>query len=118
MPLREESESGAANKATVASLFKERLNSLRDTLYAADTNFVRCIKTSNPLCRGVFTKSLVLDQLKYTGMLDTLKIRRAGYALRMDPQTFYDDYHVLDVNAPDYTALVASVQALVPEVVE
>ena len=37
-----------------------------------------CIKASNPLAPGIYQNALVLNQLKYTGMLDTLKIRKAS----------------------------------------
>jgi len=61
----------------------------------------------------------VLNQLKYTGMLDTLKIRRAGFAMRLSYQQFMDDYHVLDVNAENHTELVTSIQKnLLPKIIQ
>ena len=69
------------------------------TLNDTSCNFVRCIKASNPLQTGQFTSALVLNQLRYTGMLDTLNIRRLGFPFRMDPNKFWEQYHVLDVNS-------------------
>lgn len=71
---------------------------------------MRCLKCSNPLVRSKFFAKEVLNQLKYTGMLDTLKIRRAGFALRRTHQQFMDDYHVLDVNAMNHIDLVESIK--------
>ena len=68
----------AAQGATVARDFANSLNRLVTTLQHTECNFVRCLKASNPLTRNVFKNALVLNQLKYTGMLDTLLIRRGG----------------------------------------
>jgi len=94
----------------VAGAFKNKLGNLITTLSAADSNFVRCIKCSNPLQKDVFFTGEVLNQLKYTGMLDTLKIRRAGFAMRHTFQSFWDNYHVLDVKCESPGDLVESIQ--------
>ena len=92
-------------------------------------SFVRCIKASNPLSAGIFNRAIVLHQLKYTGMLDTLKIRHKGFPFRMEKQAFWDKFHVLvpSVLPPfkqatkgspgvyDPKAMEAGIQALVPE---
>ena len=41
-----------------------------------------------------FDNELVLRQLRYTGMMETIKIRKAGYSVRMDfevPDTYSAD---------------------------
>lgn len=38
---------------------------------------------------------VVLEQLRYAGMLDTIKIRQAGYPVRMKFQQFVDRYRYL-----------------------
>merc|ERR1712054_740342 len=77
-----------AEPPVVAGAFKGKLKKLIGVLESADSSFVRCIKCSNPLQRGVFKPAEVLNQLKYTGMLDTLLIRRAGFAMRYTYQDF------------------------------
>jgi len=81
--------------STIVGDFNTSLNTLQGTLQECNCNFVRCIKASNPLDKEVFGNALVLNQLKYTGMLDTLKIRRKGFPFRMTHQEFWDAYHVL-----------------------
>lgn len=36
-----------------------------------------------------FDQAVVLNQLRYSGMLETVKIRKAGYAVRRPFQDFY-----------------------------
>jgi len=106
-----------AAKSTVARDFARSLDELVTTLQMTDFNFVRCLKASNPLAANVFKNALVLNQLKYTGMLDTLIIRRGGFPIRMTYQDFVDQYRLLDPNcvvAADAPTLVASVQGMLP----
>jgi myosin heavy subunit len=84
--------------SAVATDFAKSLEKLVETLEKTSCNFVRCLKASNPLARNEFKNSLVLNQLKYTGMLDTLIIRRAGFPVRMEEQDFQDQYRVIAVN--------------------
>jgi hypothetical protein len=104
--------------------FGGKLTSLIEQLNSCQVNFVRCIKASSPLAARKYNRALVLNQLKYTGMLDTLKIRRKGFPFRMDHQRFWDDYHVLAPNviSPHLGAgynpqeMQAEIQKMVPEV--
>uniref|UniRef100_A0A8C6R1W6 Myosin X n=2 Tax=Nannospalax galili TaxID=1026970 RepID=A0A8C6R1W6_NANGA len=42
-----------------------------------------------------FDQAVVLNQLRYSGMLETVRIRKAGYAVRRPFQDFYKRYRVL-----------------------
>lgn len=94
-------------KAGVTAAFCNSLNTLLTTLGQTDMNFVRCLKASNPLAKGIFQSALVLKQLKYTGMLDTLKIRTFGFPSRMGYQEFVDWAKILCPNV-DITQAVAA----------
>lgn len=72
----------------VTEQFVGSLQELIATLSKTDMSFVRCLKASNPPAPKKFQAALVLKQLKYTGMLDTLKIRRFGYPTRMSHGDF------------------------------
>ena len=45
-----------------------------------------------------FQKDVVLTQLRYTGMLETIRIRKMGYPVRMRFYTFAERYNCI-VNA-------------------
>jgi hypothetical protein len=106
-------------KTTVARDFANSLKALKATLGATQCNFVRCLKASNPLASKVFKNALVLNQLKYTGMLDTLIIRRGGFPTRLEFQDFCDQYRVIAVNdADDAHKLAAALKERTPSILE
>eukprot|EP00794_Sanderia_malayensis_P003678 gene3678-4195_t len=91
-------------RATVSSQFKESLFSLMTSLNAASPYFVRCIKPNNDKVEERFVPELVLNQLKYSGMLETVKIRKAGFPVRRTYQDFAQRYKAMflkKVASPD-----------------
>uniref|UniRef100_A0A915CWR4 Protein kinase domain-containing protein n=1 Tax=Ditylenchus dipsaci TaxID=166011 RepID=A0A915CWR4_9BILA len=51
--------------------------------------FIRCIKSNNEKIPNYFDDNIILRQLRYTGMLETVSIRRAGYSVRFEYESFY-----------------------------
>uniref|UniRef100_A0A671TSH9 Myosin X, like 1 n=1 Tax=Sparus aurata TaxID=8175 RepID=A0A671TSH9_SPAAU len=87
----EEKMGTARRKPTVSSQFRDSLHSLMATLSVSNPFFIRCIKpnmekVSNP---SVFSPEVVLNQLRYSGMLETVKIRRAGFPVRRTFKDFF-----------------------------
>lgn len=90
-------KSSSRKKPTVSHQFKESLSHLMQNLGAASPFFVRCLKPNAQKVQGTFDDSLVLDQLRYSGMLETVRIRRAGFPVRRDFGDFLFRYRVLAV---------------------
>uniref|UniRef100_A0A4W3IDA8 Myosin X n=1 Tax=Callorhinchus milii TaxID=7868 RepID=A0A4W3IDA8_CALMI len=84
-------------KPTVSSQFKNSLHSLMATLSSSNPFFVRCIKP-NMQKVNQFDQTVVLNQLRYSGMLETVKIRQAGFPVRRPFQDFHARYKVLMQN--------------------
>ncbi|XP_006895075.1 PREDICTED: unconventional myosin-X [Elephantulus edwardii] len=82
-------------RPTVSSQFKDSLHSLMATLSSSNPFFVRCIKPNVQKMPDHFDQAVVLNQLRYSGMLETVRIRKAGYAVRRPFQDFYKRYRVL-----------------------
>ena len=74
----------------MASQFKNSLTILMEKMNAANPHFVRCIKPSHEKKPGCFSDEYVTNQLRYTGMLETTRIRREGYAVRFEFPEFVD----------------------------
>ena len=68
---------------------------LMDKLTASECHFVRCIKPNDKKQPGIFESAKVLDQLKFSGAMETVQIRKAGYLFRMKFLEFARRYFVL-----------------------
>lgn len=66
-----------------------------DTLNQANPFFVRCIKSNSDKIPNHFDDMLVLVQLRYTGMLETVRIRQSGYSVRLSFEEFIQHYRIL-----------------------
>ncbi|KAM3608206.1 uncharacterized protein V6R79_021047 [Siganus canaliculatus] len=85
----------ARRKPTVSSQFRDSLHSLMATLSASNPFFVRCIKPNMDKKANQFDPDVVLNQLRYSGMLETVKIRRAGFPVRRTFKDFYSRYKMI-----------------------
>lgn len=77
---------------TVAARFSDSLQQLLESMSRCNPWFVRCIKPNNDKSPMRFDMPVVLEQLRYAGMLDTIKIRQSGYPVRMKFQQFVERY--------------------------
>ncbi|KAB0398693.1 hypothetical protein E2I00_002719 [Balaenoptera physalus] len=68
---------------TVASYFRYSLMDLLSKMVVGQPHFVRCIKPNNERQARKYDKEKVLLQLRYTGILETARIRRLGYSHRI-----------------------------------
>ncbi|KAJ3347351.1 cytochrome c oxidase subunit 1 [Entophlyctis luteolus] len=75
-------------KVTAGSNFKNQLSSLMNTLSQTTTHYVRCIKPNSLMESFKFEDSKVLDQLRYSGMMETIKIRKSGFPARISLEQF------------------------------
>ncbi|XP_077291257.1 unconventional myosin-IXa-like isoform X3 [Arctopsyche grandis] len=80
---------------TVAAQFQHSLHSLMDTLNQANPFFIRCIKSNGEKIPNAFDDETVQRQLRYTGMLETVRIRQAGYNVRLTYEEFIQLYRIL-----------------------
>ena len=55
---------------------------------SACPHFVRCIKPNTAKLPDKFTPEYVIAQLRYTGIMETTRIRQLGYPLRLQPEEF------------------------------
>uniref|UniRef100_A0A8C9T341 Unconventional myosin-X-like n=1 Tax=Scleropages formosus TaxID=113540 RepID=A0A8C9T341_SCLFO len=85
----------ARRKPTVSSQFRDSLHSLMATLSASNPFFVRCIKPNMEKNPNKFDPEVVLNQLRYSGMLETVKVRRAGFPVRRTFKDFCSRYKVI-----------------------
>ncbi|KAM9393773.1 unconventional myosin-XV-like [Pholidichthys leucotaenia] len=80
---------------TVSNKFQQSLLELVEKMDRCNPFFVRCIKPNNMKQPGMFEEDLVSSQLRHSGILETIRIRREGYPVRMPFYTFLFRYKSL-----------------------
>lgn len=85
----------AIRGVSVGCQFKSSLQSLVNDLEETQPHYIRCIKPNLMKTANYFSAGEVLKQLRYSGMMEAIRIRREGYALREDHLSFYNRFSVL-----------------------
>ncbi|KAE8738384.1 hypothetical protein FOCC_FOCC016139, partial [Frankliniella occidentalis] len=80
---------------TVAARFHDSLQQLLESMTKCNPWFVRCIKPNNDKAPMKLDMPIVLEQLRYTGMLETIRIRKTGYPIRLKFGHFVERYRYL-----------------------
>ncbi|NWR22463.1 MYO15 protein, partial [Emberiza fucata] len=75
---------------TVAARFQQSLLELVERMERCNPFFVRCIKPNNKKEPGLFEADVVKTQLRYSGILETIRIRKEGYPVRIPFLVFID----------------------------
>src|SRR5690242_11143913 len=80
----------ALRSASVGTQFKVQLQELMETINSATPHYVRCLKPNDENVPDSFNRVRVVDQLRYGGVLEVVKVTRAGYPVRMCHKRFID----------------------------
>ncbi|CDU20108.1 myosin F, putative [Plasmodium yoelii] len=81
--------------ATVSSEFKQQLDVLMTRINQTEPHFIRCIKPNSKNVPDIFDRHSVNEQLKYGGVLQAIKVSRAGYPVRLTHQNCINEYYIL-----------------------
>uniref|UniRef100_A0A7M4EU21 Unconventional myosin-Ia n=1 Tax=Crocodylus porosus TaxID=8502 RepID=A0A7M4EU21_CROPO len=102
---------------TAGFQFKASINTLMKNLYSKNPNYIRCIKPNENQAPGQFTDELVRSQVRYLGLLENVRVRRAGYAYRQPYQPCLERYRLLSTHTwPRWTGTARDgVQALLSD---
>ncbi|CAD7923515.1 unnamed protein product [Amoebophrya sp. A120] len=79
-------------QGTVSSTFREQLDALVADLNKTHPRYIRCIKPNANKAAHDFDSIDVLRQLRCAGMLEAIRIRRAGYSVRRPFREFLMKY--------------------------
>ncbi|XP_011613163.2 unconventional myosin-IXb isoform X2 [Takifugu rubripes] len=80
---------------SISAQFQTSLTKLLETLNRAEPFFIRCIRSNAQKKEMYLDEVLVIQQLRYTGMLETVRIRRSGYGAKYTFQEFVNQFRVL-----------------------
>jgi myosin-1 len=89
-----EAASGGGRKRPTTSGYKirQQVAALVKTLAESDLHYVRCIKPNDEKRARLFTEDRVQHQITYLGLLENIKVRRAGFAARLEFPKFLDRF--------------------------
>jgi len=75
--------------------FQDQLTALIKTMQQTSPRFVRCIKSNTEKLPLSFEAPNVLRQLKYAGVMEALRVRRAGYPNRLRYRAFLLQFRLM-----------------------
>nr|XP_034988804.1 unconventional myosin-VIIb isoform X1 [Zootoca vivipara] len=81
--------------STLGGQFKQSLEQLMKILSNCQPYFIRCIKPNDYKRPMLFDRELCIRQLRYSGMMETIRIRKSGYPIRYGFAEFFERYRVL-----------------------
>ena len=82
-------------KYTVGGFFKNQLKELMDLINGTNPHWIRCIKPDPAKKPLKFNGVMTLTQLRSSGVLGTVQIRKAGYPVRVKLADFVRQYKVI-----------------------
>jgi myosin-1 len=80
---------------TAGTDFKKSLNSLIKILMVKSPSYCRTLKPNHEKKAKMFDSDLIRHQSKYLGLMENLRVRRAGFAYRRKFEIFLDRYKPL-----------------------
>ncbi|XP_060732371.1 unconventional myosin-Ib isoform X1 [Tachysurus vachellii] len=80
---------------TAGFQFKASVSTLMRNLQTKNPNYIRCIKPNDKKLAQIFTDSLVCHQVNYLGLMENVRVRRAGYAFRQAYEPCLERYKML-----------------------
>ncbi|KAL1501336.1 hypothetical protein ABEB36_006675 [Hypothenemus hampei] len=80
---------------TAVTQFKNSLNNLMVILRDKEPSYIRCIKPNDAQRPSFFDSEIVRNQVTYLGLMENLRVRRAGFAYRRTYELFLQRYKCL-----------------------
>ena len=80
---------------TVATQFKNQLHMLMNKINATAPHYIRCIKPNDLNSPDIFARMRTVDQLRYGGVLEAVRVARSGFPVRLHHADFYSQYRPL-----------------------
>ncbi|EEC43809.1 predicted protein, partial [Phaeodactylum tricornutum CCAP 1055/1] len=82
-------------RPTVAGQFQRQLKKLRSKIDQTSPHYIRCLKPNDCLLPDKFDVAVVAEQLRCGGILEAVRVARAGFTQHYPHSDFYRRYRVL-----------------------
>ena len=84
----------AERRVTAGGFFKQQLNDLMALINSTNPHWIRCVKPHPKKQPRMFNGVTTMQQLSSAGVLGTVKIRKAGYPVRIAFDDFVERYAI------------------------
>jgi myosin heavy subunit len=105
----EDPDAGKSKKTSdkfLGAKFRMQMKELMDELNSCDCHFIRCIKPNEAKQKELWVSMLALQQIRYLGVLESIKVRKESYPVRRPYQLFYQRYGEVDSQPVSFLKLV------------
>ena len=86
---------GQAKQKTVGQQFRLQLLGLIENVESTDPHYIRCLKPNDLAKPQILTRKRLTEQLRYGGVLEAVRVARAGYPVRLTHGSFYTRFRML-----------------------
>ena len=86
---------GSVAAPSVGAQFSAQLAQLRSRIDATAPHYIRCLKPNDELLPDEFDPKQIVEQLRYSGVLEAVRVSRAGYPTRYPHDVFVSRYYIL-----------------------
>jgi len=93
------------NQDTICNKFRTQLLNLMNAIKKTKPHYIRCLKPNDLNIKNKFNNLRVLEQLKYAGVLEAIKIARLGYPIRLYTRDYIVRYKSLFSDGVDISFL-------------
>jgi hypothetical protein len=94
-PAAAKQQRGGADKETQSTQFRGQLDALMKTLNTTAPHFIRCIKPNSVKKGNIFDAPVCLQQLRYAGVFEAVRVRQLGFPFRYVYEVFYKRYRCI-----------------------
>lgn len=86
---------GRKSNVSQGAQFKNQLDALMETLRATEPHFIRCMKPNDAKEKDRLDAPMCLQQLRYAGVFEAVKIRQLGFPFRWTHDAFFKRYRMI-----------------------
>ena len=94
-----------SNQKSLNAKFRIQMKELMQELKSCECHFVRCIKPNDEKKPNAWNGGLVLQQIRYLGVLESIKVRKESFPIRRPYRLFFQKYSELSDSGPSYIDL-------------
>ena len=97
---------GSVASTSVGAQFSVQLSQLRARIDATVPHYIRCLKPNNAMAPDSFDPKMIVEQLRCGGVLEAVRVSRAGYPSRYPHDVFKARYYILGYGQAKYNTVM------------